>query len=118
MDHEIRLALACMLQELESTGLVVELAPAPDPRHCCHFVRVAVCRNPAWYRALCERFPSGRGRGRRLPDTAIRRAHTLRGLRALLDGESAGPCYGPRLLDAARAYARRMSSHHSLHAAA
>lgn len=107
MNHAIRAALRAMLNELESNGLAVELAPAPDPRHEMHFVRVVVCRNPPWYRAFCERFPSSRVRSRRLSDTAIRRAHTLRGLRALLDGESAGPCYGPRLIDCAEAYARR-----------
>lgn len=107
MEHATRAALAAMLNELESQGLAVELAPAPDPRHEMHFVRVVVCRNPSWYRAFCERFPSSRVRSRRLPDTAIRRADTLRALRALLDGERAGPCYGPRLIDAAKAYARR-----------
>jgi len=107
MDHTIRAALAAMLDELESQGLAVELAPAPDPRHEMHFVRVVVSRNPAWYRAFCERFLSTRKRSRRLPDTAIRRSHTVRALRALLDGEPAGPCYGPRLIDAAKAYARR-----------
>ncbi len=107
MDHTIRAALAAMLDELESQGLAVELAPAPDPRHEMHFVRVVVSKNPPWYRAFCERFLSSRKRSRRLPDTAIRRAHALRALRALLDGQSAGPCYGPRLLDAAAIYARR-----------
>ncbi len=111
MNHETRAALAAMLDELESQGLAVELAPAPSPRHEMHLVRVVVSKNPAWYRSFCERFPSTRNRARRLPDTAIRRAHTLRALRALLDGESAGPCYGPRLIDAAKAYARRNAAH-------
>ena len=107
MEHATRAALAAMLEELESQGLAVELAPAPDARHEMHFIRVVVCRNPPWYRSFCERFLSSRKRCRRLPDTAIRRADTLRALRALLDGESAGPCYGPRLIDAAKVYARR-----------
>jgi len=39
-----------LLQEMCEQRLEVVLVPAPEPMHCMHQVRVAVSRNPKWYR--------------------------------------------------------------------
>ena len=107
MKPELRITLEAMLGELESSALVVVLAPAPDARHEGHCVRCVAEKNARWYRAFCAAFPSSRRRSRALADTAIRRRETVRCLAAMLAGERVGPVYGPRLLDAARAYWKR-----------
>lgn len=75
-----------LLAELESNRLEVALVPAPRPRHECHAIRVAVSKNPTWYRRLCAAFPSSRNRSR--PDTRIRRASVARILSLLADGRA------------------------------
>ena len=75
-----------LLAELESHRLEVALVPAPRPRHDGHAVRVAVSRNPSWYRRLCAWFPSSRRRAKSLPDTRVRRANIARILSLLAEG--------------------------------
>lgn len=105
MKTELFATLSAMHDELQSSRLDVQLAPAPDPRHQGHFIRVVCERNCDWYREFCARFPSSR-RGVRVR-TAIRRHTTLAALDAMLADQSAGEVYGPRLLDAARTYWKR-----------
>lgn len=107
MKPELEITLRSMLAELQSSRLVVVVAPAPDPRHQGHGVRCVCEKNAPWYRDFCAAFPSSRRRLRSLPDTAIRRRDTEDALAALLAGRPAGPLYTQRLLDAARAYWRR-----------
>lgn len=107
MKPELRITLESMLDEIQSAALDVQLAPAPDARHEGHCIRVVCGKNAAWYRAFCARFPSSRIRARSKPDTAIRRRETVRHLRDMLAGGTGGTCYGPRLIDAARAYWKR-----------
>ena len=84
---------AYLLADLESNRLEVALVPAPSPRHECHAIRVAVSRNPAWYRRLCAAFPSSRRRDRSLPDTRIRRASIRSILSQLAEGRSPRSSY-------------------------
>ena len=75
--------------ELASTRLEVVLVPSPVEHWPTDRQRRVVCeRNPAWYRELCRQYPSRRSRPRRRakPDTAIKRAHTLRALAEIQDG--------------------------------
>jgi hypothetical protein len=78
-----------MRHELASTRLEVVLVPSPVEHWPTDRQRRVVCeRNPAWYRELCRQYPSRRTRPRRRakPDTAIKRAHTLRALAEIQDG--------------------------------
>lgn len=86
-----------LLAELESNRLEVALVPAPRPRHECHAVRVAVSKNPAWYRRLCAAFPSSRRRSRSLPDTRIRRASVVSLLSRLASGAPVRSRYAEHL---------------------
>lgn len=107
MNAALRVTLRAMLDELESSRLHVEVIPAPSPRHEGHGVRAVFEQNAAWYRRFCASFLSSRRRPSAKVDTAIRRRETVRALRRLLDKGAAGPVYGPRLIDAARAYWKR-----------
>ncbi|WP_269526509.1 hypothetical protein [Coraliomargarita parva] len=83
-----------LLNELESQQLQVCLAPATEPKHEGHQVRVVMERNPPWYRRLCESFPSSRaGRIR----TRVKRQHILRLLDRLAAGERLDSQYVPNL---------------------
>jgi hypothetical protein len=78
-----------MRHELASRRLEVVLVPSPVEFWPTQQQRRVVCeRNPAWYRELCRQYPSSRSRPRRRakPDTAIKRAHTLRALAEIQDG--------------------------------
>ena len=78
-----------MHHELASRRLEVVLVPSPVEHWPTDRQRRVVCeRNPAWYRELCRQYPSRRSRPRRRakPDTAIKRAHTLRALAEIEDG--------------------------------
>lgn len=78
-----------MRHELASRRLEVVLVPSPVEFWPTQQQRRVVCeRNPAWYRELCRQYPSRRTRPRRRakPDTAIKRAHTLRALAEIQDG--------------------------------
>ena len=93
-------ALTEMLNELESHQLQVALVPAKEPKHSMHFIRVAVDKNPKWYRGLCSRYPSSRRRPKF--DTKIRRYDTLRTLTRLLDGNGTSSRYAQDLIRIAR----------------
>ncbi len=43
------------LKWLETHRLEVELAPATDPRHTDHKIRVVTNQNPRWYRRMAKR---------------------------------------------------------------
>lgn len=107
MNAELHATLSAMLDELQSSRLVVVVCEAPEPAHEGHGVRVAVEKNAAWYRQFCASFPSSRRDQNRHGRTAIKRRDTEAALRAMLAGGTGGPCYGPRLMDAARRYWRR-----------
>jgi len=84
-----RLIAEQMHHELASTRLEVVLVPSPVEHWPTDRQRRVVCeRNPAWYRELCRQYPSRRSRPRRRakPDTAIKRAHTLRALAEIENG--------------------------------
>lgn len=78
-------ALEVMAAELAERRLVVCLCPAPSSAFEGHMVRVAVDRNPAWYRRLCASAEGWRGH-RRKADTRVRRQEVERVLAALIDG--------------------------------
>ena len=59
-EGSLRKIVRAMLNELEAHQLTVCLAPAPRPRHECHFIRVKIDENPKWYRNLCAEFPVDR----------------------------------------------------------
>lgn len=77
---------AVMLAELSERRLEVVLAPAPDPQHSDHCIRVCANRNPDWYRRLCNAHLSGRRRRSLKPDTRIRRRDVENILSRLADG--------------------------------
>lgn len=86
LPAELRQTAGVMCAELEGTQLRVALAA------CQHGgrnrkIRVVEQRNPDWYRRFCLAYPSSRRRRRKKPDTLIKRAATLRGLRELEQGE-------------------------------
>lgn len=83
-----RLTAHEMARELAAHGLDVVLAPAPDPRHVGHCIRVVTGRNPGWYRHLCQTVTCDRRhrRERALHDTGIKRRETLVALRRLASG--------------------------------
>ena len=83
-------ALEIMADELDANRLEVALMPAPSPAHAAHSVRVAIDRNPAWYRRLCARHAPGHGR-HPAKGTRIRRAEVRRILARLTAGL---PCAG------------------------
>ncbi len=86
LPAELRQTAAVMRAELEASRLCVTLAPCQRGRAGNQIRTVDEC-NPAWYRQFCLEYPSGRKRGRKKPDTAIKRAGTLRGLAELERGE-------------------------------
>lgn len=89
---------AVLLAELEGNRLEVALVPAPRPSHEGHAVRVAVSRNPAWYRRLCAIFPSSRRRAKSLPDTRVRRANIAAVLSRLAAGAPVRSRYAAHLV--------------------
>lgn len=96
-------AAETLRRQLEENHLDVTLAAAPVQKHAGHMIRVVQLRNPAWYRHLCEQYPSSRTRPRRrgpkYTDTAIKRRHVLRALLAIERGDSdGGGHYRERLL--------------------
>jgi hypothetical protein len=86
LPAELRQTAAVMRAELESSRLRVALAPCERGRAGNQIRTVDEC-NPAWYQRFCLEYPSSRRQGRKKPDTAIKRAGTLRGLAELERGE-------------------------------
>lgn len=103
--NELREQLMEMQAELYAHRLEVILAPAPEPRHCMHCIRVCVDRNPRWYRQLLDRHPSFRRRCR--PDSRVKRACVVRVLEQLIAGRPCRSRLAPELLSIAR---KRMGS--------
>lgn len=75
-----------LLAELESTQLQVVLVPSRRPNAETDCIRVAVEKNPDWYRSFCARHPSSRGTRRGKFDTKIRRANVAAVLKRLAAG--------------------------------
>lgn len=70
--------------ELLERKLEVVLVPAPDQRHACHQIRMAVNRPPEWFSAMAQRYKRVRKR-KALPDF-IKRRETLKALDAIALG--------------------------------
>ena len=68
-----------------------------------NYVRVAMERNPEWYRALCERYKSSR-RNYPKPRTIIRREDVLRTLSRLANCLPCKGVYAERIRDVANDY--------------
>jgi len=77
-----------MADELERSRLTVELVPQKQRTNAAGKVRRAVERNPDWYRRFCASHTSTRKDGFRwrIHKTAVKRAMTIRSLRALAEG--------------------------------
>ncbi len=85
-----------LLFEFAERQLEVVLIPAPDARHCGHYVRAVANQNPRWYQKFCALYPSSR-RGTKTR-AAIKRRETIKALENLAAGRIVG-IYGERLLD-------------------
>lgn len=88
-----------MADELETQRLRVVLVSDWYHPDGVRRLRAVDEQNPGWYRAFCAAHPANRQRARRrqLPDTAIKRRHTLRALRELASGRCQSE-YARRLL--------------------
>ena len=75
-----------LLAELESMQLQVVLVPARRRNSETDCIRVAVEKNPDWYRRFCARHPSSRGTRRGKFDTRIRRANVAAVLKRISAG--------------------------------
>lgn len=106
LSPEQQQAAGWMLDEMEHLNLHVELVPAPRQQHHGHKVRVAVERNPEWYRELCLTSTKRRRRARRrrLHDTDCRRPQVLAALRSMARGGCPRTAYQHRLLPFVNAY--------------
>lgn len=93
--------LELMLIELESNRLEVGLAPCKYPCNEGGCVRVAFSRNATWYRRFCAQYGSSRRRNKKHHDTRIKRAHTIRVLNRLIEGQPVRSQYAPALLSIA-----------------
>jgi hypothetical protein len=92
-----------MLGEIQSQRLIVALYPAPTPKHELHFVRVAISKNPVWYRNLCAAHASARtGYNGGKFKTKVKRAGIVRALELLADGKETGSDYADELRRIAR----------------
>jgi hypothetical protein len=114
MSPAILEAVEAMRNELESSCLEVILVPQRRRTNEGGMVRVAVSKNATWYRKFCGAHLSSRKRRNNAPDTAIKRADTLRGLDELARGECRST-YARRLLEIAERRASQ-SSFLSMHA--
>lgn len=104
-EDSLREVFVLMLEELDNTGLEVELIPFNDyecaMRGGC--IRVAVSHNVDWYRNLCATFQSGRRR-RRMDDndTRIKRQSIRRILKRLSLELPTTSMYTEHLVDIAK----------------
>ncbi len=90
-----------MRNELLGSQLRVSLAPAREPQHTDHSIRVVESQNPWWYQDLCARYPSSRKDNRlgtRLQRTRVNRKHILQLLARLGRGEEVQSIYALELL--------------------
>lgn len=101
IDGVLRDAARIMYYELLHNHLEVVLIPSFDPDVAMRGgkIRIAVSHNAQWYQEFCADYPKRRSvpRFRKLPDTAIKRAHTLRALQEIANGK-AETLYAQRLL--------------------
>lgn len=105
-----------MHDELDGRRLDVYLVPcwgayADDGRRR----RVAIGRNPGWYRQFCQQYQSQRTRPRRKRhgDTMIKRHHPLRALREIAGGQ-VDTTYARRVFPLVQARARAMLAQREL----
>ena len=75
-----------MLNELESSQLVVILVPQKRHTNEGGMIRVAVSKNATWYRRFCAKNLSSRTRRNACPDTCIKRFRTVAALEAMIAG--------------------------------
>lgn len=99
----VRDAASELLAEMDEGWLDVGLAPAPDPKHECHMIRVVNGQNAPWYQALCARHPDPYGRR----GTEIRRHDVEKALRAIISGHWSGGIMEDRLRPFIEEYAER-----------
>lgn len=87
-----------MLAEIHSQRLEVVLFPAREQKHELHFVRVAISKNPLWYRDLCAAHASQRKgyRGGKFK-TRIKRAGIVSALEKLAEGKPTKSDYSEQL---------------------
>lgn len=95
---ELADAFAEMLAELESSPLVVVLAPSKRAENPWDMIRVPLSVPPSWYRALCANYASERAVRRGKFDTRIKRRNILRALGRMAAGTPSGSLYAPDLL--------------------
>lgn len=95
-----------MAADLRANKIQTVIAPAPDPRHSGHGIRVVQEQNPAWYRAICKRYSTAakRKRNPRLPDTKVKRKRILQALDLMAAGEPTGSTFYNDLIDVARGW--------------
>lgn len=95
------------LDELEGNYLEVILVPSRDDDCALRggMIRCVQTENARWYRKFCLQYESSRNRGRRKPDTLIKRQWTRRALGELRDGKC-HTIYAHRLRQFIRQYAR------------
>lgn len=98
-----RIAAALMLDELQQQGLEVQKLPG-EPND----IRGAVTRNCLWYREFCSEYLNPRGRWTK-PRTVIRRRHTIRNLRNIIEDRVNEQLYVHRLRPHVLNFARRHS---------
>ena len=77
-----------MRDELLERKLEVILIPAPEQRHTCHYIRVAVNRPPTWFSEFARRYLRSSVRVPRLRPNFIKRRETLRALELIADGRA------------------------------
>jgi hypothetical protein len=78
-------AATLLLEELEAGWLEVIKAPGRDGG----YVRVPISANAEWYRRFCRQYEVRRKRYPK-PRTIIKRCHTIKALRRLMDGQKDG----------------------------
>ncbi|MCP5096246.1 MAG: hypothetical protein GY943_11895, partial [Chloroflexi bacterium] len=103
-----------MRDELESRRLDVVLVPCTGHmRDEGKMRRVAIERNPEWYRQLCSRYPSSRKprpRQRRHVDTLIKRKNVLRALERLANNGKPRTLYDERLIPVIKASTKQFAN--------
>ena len=107
----IREAAAEMLILLESSRLEVVLVPQKRRTNEGGMIRVAITKNAAWYSRFCALHQSSRKRRNLASDTRIKRAQTIRALRAITRAKSAldlpSTVYVERLMPRCVEYAKQ-----------
>lgn len=101
------------LDELEGSILEVILVPSRDDECAMRggMIRCVASENARWYREFCLQYESSRNRGRKKPDTMIRRQWTRRALGELKNGKCR-TIYAQRLKRFIRRWSREESNGH------